>query len=274
MNFDPFVDIINKPNAQPGDYMGPDGLLMCGKCHSAKQKRGSGSLTGKILHIMCKCELEAQEREKREAEEKRIEELRVRCLPLDNLRRHTFSSASDARHIQIARRYVAEWSSMRESGSGLILWGNTGSGKSFTSHCIANALIDQGVSVGYVTAADLVSNIMDKDISRQEYKNTLCRTPLLIVDDIGAQRQTPFALEQLCSVIDARLENGKPMIATTNYALTEMQDTRDPALSRLFDRLLGACVPIRIVGESRRRIDGAARLEAARRLLAEKGTDQ
>lgn len=99
MNFDTIIDSINRSNAQPGDYTGPDGLLMCGKCHSAKQKRGSGALSGKILHITCRCQMEAQEREKREAEEKRIEELRKQCLPLDNLRRHTFSTATDAKHI-------------------------------------------------------------------------------------------------------------------------------------------------------------------------------
>lgn len=267
MNFDPLIDIINKPNAQPGDFTGDDGLLYCGRCGTAKQKRGSGSLAGKILHVMCKCELEAQEQEKREAEQKRIEELRARCLPLDNLRRHTFSSASDARHIQIARRYVVEWSSMKESGSGLVFWGNTGSGKSFTTHCVANALIDQGISVCYVTAAGLVSNLMDRDIPKQEYRDKLCRVPLLVVDDIGAERETSFAREQLCGVIDARLENGKPLIVTTNYSLTEMQETQDPALSRLFDRVLGSCIPVRVVGESRRKVDGAARLAVARRLL-------
>ena len=267
MNFDPLIDIINKPNTQPGDYTGPDGLLYCGKCHTAKQKRGSGTLSGKILHIMCRCQLEAQEQEEREAKQKRIEELRARCLQLDNLRRHTFSGASDARHIQIARRYVVEWSSMKESGSGLVFWGNTGSGKSFTTHCVANALIDQGISVCYVTAAGLVSNLMDRDIPKQEYRDKLCRVPLLVVDDIGAERETSFAREQLCGVIDARLENGKPLIVTTNYSLTEMQETQDPALSRLFDRVLGSCIPVRVVGESRRKVDGAARLAEARRLL-------
>lgn len=163
---------------------------------------------------------------------------------------------------------------MRKNGTGIVLWGNTGSGKSFTAQCVCNALVDRGIAVAYVTAAGLVSNLMDRDIPRQEYRDKLCRVSLLVIDDIGAERETSFAREQLCGAIDARLENGKPLVVTTNYSLTEMQDTQDPALSRLFDRVLGSCVPVRVVGESRRKVDGAVKLEAARRLLTEEGRNQ
>ena len=269
MNIDCIIDRINTPNNEPDDYIDEEsGLLYCGKCHTAKQKHGDGMLSGKILYITCKCKEEAMEREKQEAEAKRIEELRKRCLPLDNMRRHTFSTASDAKHIQIARRYVDQWEEMRKNGSGLVFWGNTGSGKSYAAQSIANGLIDKGIPVEYTTAADLVSNLLDREISRREYKDKLCSAPLLVVDDIGAERSTDFAREQICNVIDARTESGKPLIATTNYALAEMQEANDPALARIFDRLLGACVPVRVVGESRRKIENVSRLETARRLLA------
>lgn len=267
MNLEPLIDSINRSNEEPGDYV-QNGLLYCGKCHTAKQKRGEGILSGKLLFVTCACKAEALEREKQEAEAKRIEELRKRCLPLENMRRHTFSTASDARHIQIARRYVEQWAEMRKNGSGLVFWGNTGSGKSYAAQSIANALIDKGISVEYVTAADLVSNLLDREISRREYKDKLCSAPLLIIDDIGAERSTDYAREQICNVIDARTESGKPLIATTNYALTELQSTNDQQLARIFDRLLGACVPVRVVGESRRKIENVSRLETARRLLA------
>ena len=266
MNIKPFIDSINRSNEEPGDYT-KDGLLYCGKCHTPKQKRGDGMLSGKVLNITCKCREEAMEREKQEAEAKQIEELRKRCLPLDNMRRHTFSAASDVKHIQIARRYVDQWGEMRRNGSGLVFWGNTGSGKSYAAQSIANALIDNGIPVEYVTAADLVSNLLDRDISRREYKEKLCSAPLLIIDDIGAERSTDFAREQICNVIDARTESGKPLIATTNYSLTEMQGANDQQLARIFDRLLGACVPVRVVGESRRKIENVSRLEMTRRLL-------
>ena len=50
MNTSAILDSINRPNAKPGDYTGPDGLLYCGKCHAPKQMIGTdGLIKGKRL---------------------------------------------------------------------------------------------------------------------------------------------------------------------------------------------------------------------------------
>lgn len=267
MNVSNVIDSINRPNAAPGDYTGEDGLLYCGKCHTAKQARGEGLLEGKLLSIPCAC-LQAELDAAAAADLRhKIEELRNLCLPVEAMRRHTFENASDARHIRTARRYVAQWENVRARNIGLLLWGNTGSGKSFTAHCVANALIDRQIPVRLVTAVDLVSALMDRETRRNEYISRLCNVPLLILDDIGAERDTAFAREQLCAVIDTRCEAGKPLLVTTNYTLGEMRECSDHALQRIFDRLAAMCVPVAVVGESRRREIGAEKLREARELL-------
>ena len=89
----------------------------------------------------------------------------------------------------------------------------------------------------------------------------------LIVDDLGAERPTSFSSEQICRAVDERAEAGKPLIVTTNYTLDEMRRCQDHEKQRIFDRLNALCVPVAVVGESRRVALGAEKLRAAKALL-------
>lgn len=262
MNMEAILNTFNKPNEAPGDYLGEDGLLYCGKCCTAKQTR----INGKLRFCTCKCRQEemrdAEERETR----KRIEEVRERCLPVNGMHQHTFDEASDAKHIRLARRYVEKWGEMKARNTGLILWGSVGTGKSFTAHCICNALIDKGVSVRLYSAAEIVNRLSDKD-KRDETIQKVRTVPLLVIDDVGAERGTPFAREQLCRAIDERAESGLPLIVTTNYTIQEISNGTEPEMQRIFDRLQAMCIPIAVIGESRRRELGAQKLREARALL-------
>ena len=55
----------------------------------------------------------------------------------------------------------------------------------------------------------------------------LYTSPLLILDDFGMERGTEYGLEQVYSVIDSRYRSGKPLIATTNLTLEELQHPQD-----------------------------------------------
>ena len=266
MNISGVIDQINKPNAQPGDYTGEDGLLWCGKCHTPKQIRGEGVLKGKILSITCECKKKELEEEAQREKCRKANELREIGLPVPEMRNHTFDSANDAKHIQLARRYVSKWEEIRRKNIGLILWGNTGTGKTFTAHCIANALMDQLIPVRVITAVNLVSRLMEKD-GRETFIKKIMDIPLLIIDDVGAERDTPFSREQLCAVIDARGETGRPLIVTTNYSLEEMNSCTDHAMQRIFNRLKALCVPVAVIGESRRDSIGAQKIREAREIL-------
>ena len=94
----------------------------------------------------------------------------------------------------------------------------------------------------------------------------IAHVPLMILDDLGAERDTAFAREQLCSAIDLRADSALPLICTTNFKLEEMRDTADPVLQRVFDRL-NTCVPVPVIGESRRTKIRTEKLKIARELL-------
>ena len=126
MNMSGVLDTINKPNAEPEDYPGKDGLLYCGKCHTPKQMHGTGFAANKILSITCECQTKKLETEKVESERKKIEELREQCIPTEATRGHIFSKADDPseKHIRnaknmwtVGKRFAKE---MQASCSGAI----------------------------------------------------------------------------------------------------------------------------------------------------------
>ena len=256
----------NNPPVE-GDYLGEDGLLYCGKCHTKKQTRVPGLNHGDPVMCTCLCQQKEQAEEDEREKQKKADELREHCLPDVSMRRHTFAAATDAKHIQFARRYVEKWDDAKRKNLGLCFWGNTGTGKSFTAQCIANALIDRHIPVRYMSAVEIVATLMDKDTKRGEFMQRIRDVPLLIIDDLGAERDTSFAREQLCTVIDTRCESGKPLIVTTNYTVNEMKNSADKDMQRIFNRLNAACVPVAVVGESRRDEIGEKKMLLARELL-------
>ena len=67
------------------------------------------------------------------------------------------------------------------------------------------------------------------------------------------ERGTEYALEQVYHVIDSRWRSGKPLIVTTNLSLEQIQNPKDTAHARIYDRILELCVPIRFEGGSMRK---------------------
>lgn len=267
MNVMGVIDSINKPNRVEGDYI-KDGLLYCGQCHTPKQCRCDDSfLSGKPLNINCMCAEEALKREQEAERRRKIEDKRKMFLPLERMRNSTFENAETSKTISVAEKYVENWEVMRANGDGLVFYGNVGTGKSYAALCIANALIDRDIAVKYISAADIISKLMSRDTNQEEFIKSLCVAPLLIIDDLGAEHDSSYSQAQMCRVIDARIESGKPFICTTNYSLQDMEETNDHLRQRIFDRVRGVCVPVIVDGQSRRKGESTARLQRARQLL-------
>lgn len=68
------------------------------------------------------------------------------------------------------------------------------------------------------------------------------RPDLLILDDLGAERNTSYGKECVFDVVNRRLLSGKPMIITTNITLSAMQKATDLDDRRIYDRILEVCV--------------------------------
>lgn len=167
-----------------------------------------------------------------------------------------------------ARRYSENWDAFRQDGTGLLLFGNVGTGKSYAAGCIANALIERMVSVLFVGLSDVVNRMLGNfGADRDAYMKMLMRPELLILDDLGAERNTSFGKERVFDVVNKRLLTGKPMIVTTNIPLSVMQKTSDLDERRIYDRVLEICVPIQFNGENFRKGNAAENVKRAAKIL-------
>ena len=109
----------------------------------------------------------------------------------------------------------------------------------------------------------------ENDNGRNEYISRLCRYPLLILDDFGMERGTEYGLEQVFNVIDSRYRSGKPLIVTTNLTLDDLRNPEDTAHSRIYDRLLSMCVPVRFTGENFRQETAQRKMENMKKLITD-----
>lgn len=160
-----------------------------------------------------------------------------------------------------------DWEQMRENNYGLLLWGKVGTGKSYFAGCIANALMEQEISVRMTNFSAILNDLTASFEGRNEYIERLCRFPLLILDDFGMERGTEYGLEQVYNVIDSRYRSRKPLIVTTNLSLTELQNPQDTAHARIYDRVLEMCLPILFTGENFRKETAQAKLNGLKELL-------
>ena len=244
--------------AEEGDYIGDDGLLYCHKCNTKKQTEVN--VLGVIRRPMCMCKCQAAKRAAEEEEykrrkfEERVNELRRVGFPEADMRNWTFSNddLANERITKAAQKYVDNFSELRKNGKGLLLYGNTGTGKTFAACEIANALIDKGYPV-LVTNFARILNTLQGTFEKQEYIDGFNNYQLLVIDDLGIERDTAYAKEQVFNIIDSRYRSGLPMIITTNLTMEKIKNPEDIENRRIYDRILERCFPVEVEGSSRRR---------------------
>jgi len=255
------------------DYVGENGIIYCGRCHTPKQYRIDFFGKTSVVGIMCRCEkerFEAEEHARKIREEKeRIQRMKATCIHDKALVDSTFENDDGSLpQIASARRYVRSWPERKANNDGLLLWGDVGTGKTFYAACIANALIEQGVPVLMTNFAKILNSLSGMYAEdKNEFVASLMRYSLLVIDDFGIERNTEYALEQVYNVIDERYKSGLPLIVTTNLSLNTLKNPPDTAHQRIYDRVLAMCVPVRFTGTNHRKVDAENKLKSCRDLF-------
>lgn len=263
MDLSPTIDALEAMAAasikmEEGDYIGEDGLIYCHKCHTKKQTEVE--ILGRIRRPMCMCKCQAAKRAAEEEEyqrrkfEEEVKDLRRMGFPEADMQNWTFANddLTNERITKAAQRYVDNFSELRKQGKGLLLHGSTGTGKTYTACEIANALIDRGYPV-LVTNFARILNTLQSTYEKQEYIDGFGAFQLLVIDDLGAERDTAFAKEQVFNVIDSLYRSKTPVIITTNLSMEKIKNPEDIENRRIYDRILERCFPIEVDGVSRRR---------------------
>ena len=263
-----------KADKNAEDYY-KDGVLVCGKCHTNKENKIQ--LAGECVTVRCICKCESEERERiqkqkdYEEEMRRIERLKVASLmdaKLKSATLKTFTQKEDNQKLYtIVKNYVDNFETFYKSNRGLLFWGTVGTGKSYAAACIANELLNRKTPVVMTSFVKVLQVIQDNTENETEFVNRLCAARLLIIDDLGTERNTDYALEKVYNVIDSRYRTGKPLILTTNLNLQDMQMTQDIRYQRIYDRIFEMCHPVMVNGTSWRINQAKERFNETKRLL-------
>jgi DNA replication protein DnaC len=156
--------------------------------------------------------------------------------------------------VESVRRYVARIEENVDRGRGLWIQGDVGTGKTTLAMLISKAALQAGRAVAIYSLPrllNLLREAMDSEQGKLDFMDRLTAVDLLHIDDLGAENHTDWVLEQLYSIVNARYEAERAIVATTNLMPDELSERLG---ARTVSRLVEVCGDlIPLFGEDRRR---------------------
>jgi len=158
--------------------------------------------------------------------------------------------------VRVVRTWVDDLEANLESGRGLWLMGDTGTGKTTLAMLVSKAALEQSRSVAIYSLPKLLAQIRrtyDSEPGGDSYLSffeRLTSVDLLHIDDLGAEKRSDWVLEQLYALINERYEAQRSVLVTTNLDQRELEEQIGP---RTVSRLVEICGdPLPLFGPDRR----------------------
>jgi DNA replication protein DnaC len=228
-----------------------------------------------IFHKQCACERKRQEEQKERERRQKIRSLKELCFPSPFQWEERFSAfqGEKTQAYTIAFNYAKEFKEMAEKNIGIIFFGNVGSGKSFLAACIANYLMEENLlPVKMRNFSEIINDLQMGGFSqdRNGRIDSLVSTPLLILDDLGIERDTAYAKEQVYQIINSRYLKHKPTIITTNLTWEMItHPTESMEYQRIYSRIVEMCIPVQVKASDFRKVIQKKKMEEIKKKLAE-----
>jgi DNA replication protein DnaC len=157
--------------------------------------------------------------------------------------------------VREVRRFADRIGERLDQGRGLWLFGDVGTGKTTLAMLVSKAALAAGRTVAIYSLPTLLSEIRrtyddDAPGAYTRLLERLAAVDLLHIDDVGAERSNEWVLEQLYSIVNARYEDERSIVITTNLDHKQLQEQITP---RTVSRLIEMCGdPLPLFGADRR----------------------
>ncbi|MBR8823253.1 Chromosomal replication initiator protein DnaA [Fusobacterium necrophorum] len=238
-----------------------EGHAYCKVCHERKDGKPIQMLNKPMIFKMaCRCDRDREVKEKEREKQMEIERLKRNCFNSIIQWAYTFENyqGEENQSLIIAKNFVKDYEEMKKENIGLLFYGSVGSGKTYLACSIANALIEQyQISVKIRNFAQIINELQKSsfDFDKNAYIESLVNTSVLILDDLGIERDTSYAKEQVYNIVNNRYLKQKPTIFTTNLSYDTIQNCKDSVeYQRIYSRIIEMCIPVMVVGEDFRKI--------------------
>ena len=155
--------------------------------------------------------------------------------------------------VAAARRFADTIDAKLDAGRGLWFMGQVGTGKTTLAMLVSKAALKAGRSVAIYSLPRLLNEIRDTHRAERSHVDLLDRltaVDLLHVDDVGAERSTDWVLEELYSIVNARYEDQRSMVITTN--ILDREALCEQITERTVSRLTEMCDELPLLGHDRR----------------------
>jgi DNA replication protein DnaC len=159
----------------------------------------------------------------------------------------------DPRIVAATRRFAGGIEEQLEAGRGLWFMGPVGTGKTTLAMLVSKAALAAGRSVAIFSLPRLLNEIRDTHRAERSHLDLLDRlsaVDLLHIDDIGAERTNEWVLEELYSIVNARYEDKRSVVITTN--ILDRDALCEQITERTVSRLTEMCDELPVTGHDRR----------------------
>ena len=162
----------------------------------------------------------------------------------------TFKADRDPRAYEQCLAY-AEQDGFDKERNSLMIIGAYGTGKTHLAAAIANRLIDKGTPVLFDTFTNHLNKLKAEfDTGERKYLRQMKEIPMLILDDVGKEKQTDWTRSVMFDVINFRYEHMTPIVITSNLSTKQLEDYLGGAC---FSRMCEMCKGVQTTGSDYRR---------------------
>lgn len=143
-------------------------------------------------------------------------------------------------------------------GKSVTLYGGRGCGKTMLTTIFVNKMLRDGRKVQFETVPTMLEALrrgMD-DGTLKQLRDELINAETLVLDDLGAEAQTPWTMEQLFIIVNSRYNDERQLLVTSNLAPSEMRrrwaTVPGDVGERIYSRLSEMTTFVEVNGSDRR----------------------